>query len=204
MTSRLKHKLELENINLKSAYLNESFVQVSHFTFESEEWWKSRPDSVDRHAAARTCRDQEGQARICARMAAGSDSSNTLACLGASLTPVQVRDEKGRRRFHGAFTGGFSAGYYNTVGSKEGWTPGTFKSSRNNRATKVQRAEDFMDEEDLAAMSDDRRLENTETFKDEGFAGMRETMGEKRFETGALRCRELLADSAACPVRWKA
>jgi G patch domain-containing protein 1 len=29
-------------------------------------------------------------------------------------------DERGRRRFHGAFTGGFSAGYYNTVGSKEG------------------------------------------------------------------------------------
>jgi hypothetical protein len=28
MTSRLKHKLELENINLKSAYLNESFVQI--------------------------------------------------------------------------------------------------------------------------------------------------------------------------------
>lgn len=32
----------------------------------------------------------------------------------------QVRDEEGRRRFHGAFTGGYSAGYYNTVGSKEG------------------------------------------------------------------------------------
>ena len=32
----------------------------------------------------------------------------------------QVTDEEGRRRFHGAFTGGFSAGYYNTVGSKEG------------------------------------------------------------------------------------
>ena len=31
-----------------------------------------------------------------------------------------VTDEEGRRRFHGAFTGGFSAGYYNTVGSKEG------------------------------------------------------------------------------------
>lgn len=27
-------------------------------------------------------------------------------------------DEQGRKRFHGAFTGGFSAGYYNTVGSK--------------------------------------------------------------------------------------
>lgn len=31
-----------------------------------------------------------------------------------------VLDKQGRRRFHGAFTGGFSAGYYNTVGSKEG------------------------------------------------------------------------------------
>lgn len=29
-------------------------------------------------------------------------------------------DEQGRRRFHGAFQGGFSAGYFNTVGSKEG------------------------------------------------------------------------------------
>ena len=37
-----------------------------------------------------------------------------------------------------------------------------------------------MDEEDLAAMKDDRKLENTETFRDEGFAGMREGMGEKR------------------------
>lgn len=35
-----------------------------------------------------------------------------------SLT--QVRDDQGRRRFHGAFTGGYSAGYFNTVGSKEG------------------------------------------------------------------------------------
>lgn len=31
MTSRLKHKLELENVNLKSAYLNESFVKVRLF-----------------------------------------------------------------------------------------------------------------------------------------------------------------------------
>lgn len=36
----------------------------------------------------------------------------------------QVRDEKGRRRLHGAFTGGFSAGYFNTVGSKEGTSSG--------------------------------------------------------------------------------
>lgn len=31
-----------------------------------------------------------------------------------------VKDKQGRRRFHGAFTGGFSAGYYNTVGTEEG------------------------------------------------------------------------------------
>lgn len=42
-----------------------------------------------------------------------------------SLKPVRVEDQtvkdaQGRRRFHGAFTGGFSAGYYNTVGTKEG------------------------------------------------------------------------------------
>ena len=34
-----------------------------------------------------------------------------------------VTDDKGRRRFHGAFTGGFSAGYFNSVGSKEGIVP---------------------------------------------------------------------------------
>ncbi|CAI5985423.1 unnamed protein product, partial [Closterium sp. NIES-64] len=31
----------------------------------------------------------------------------------------EARDDEGRRRFHGAFTGGFSAGYFNSVGSKE-------------------------------------------------------------------------------------
>ena len=31
-----------------------------------------------------------------------------------------VTDKQGRRRFHGAFTGGFSAGYFNSVGTKEG------------------------------------------------------------------------------------
>lgn len=65
----------------------------------------------------------------------------------------EVYDAQGRRRFHGAFTGGFSAGYYNTVGSKEGWTPSEFRSSRTNRhdkdARKQMGVEDFMDEEDL-------------------------------------------------------
>ena len=70
-----------------------------------------------------------------------------------------MRDEKGRRRLHGAFTGGFSAGYFNTVGSKEGWTPATFVSSRGDRAkSRAARPEDFMDEEDLAEIRESRKL----------------------------------------------
>ena len=46
----------------------------------------------------------------------------------------------GKRRFHGAFTGGFSAGHWNTVGSEEGWAPKEFKSSRAEKfASKRQR-----------------------------------------------------------------
>jgi hypothetical protein len=60
-----------------------------------------------------------------------------------------AKDESGRQRFHGAFTGGFSAGFNNTVGSEEGFKPQTFISSRNKRAEKKQQtARDFMDEED--------------------------------------------------------
>lgn len=48
-----------------------------------------------------------------------------------------VKDEKGRyQRFHGAFTGGFSAGYFNTVGTKEGqWS---HKRSLWSRSVMIQ------------------------------------------------------------------
>lgn len=63
----------------------------------------------------------------------------------------EVTDSEGRRRLHGAFSGGFSAGYYNTVGSKEGWAPTAFTSSRQSRADKKsQAAYDFMDEDEKA------------------------------------------------------
>ncbi|KAK5739808.1 hypothetical protein LTR17_005094 [Elasticomyces elasticus] len=91
----------------------------------------------------------------------------------------EVLDDRGRKRLHGAFTGGFSAGYYNTVGSKEGWTPSTFVSSRDKGKGKDggkdggkavgggQRVEDFMDAEDLA------EREATQTLEVEGgFAGL--------------------------------
>ena len=60
--------------------------------------------------------------------------ANMQICKYANMQIIQeVTDKEGRRRFHGAFTGGYSAGYYNTVGSAEGWAPSTFKSSRDNR-----------------------------------------------------------------------
>lgn len=81
-------------------------------------------------------------------------------------------DKQGRRRFHGAFTGGFSAGYFNSVGSKEGWTPSTFVSSRSKRieqSNEVSKPEDFMDEEDFAEHGiAPRQLKTTTHFKSTG------------------------------------
>ncbi|KAJ9627656.1 hypothetical protein H2203_002868 [Taxawa tesnikishii (nom. ined.)] len=65
--------------------------------------------------------------------------------------------------------GSKSAGYFNTVGSKEGWTPSTFVSSRTNRhkddqKTTQQRAKAFMDEEDLADAAEAQKLETQGSF----------------------------------------
>ncbi|THD28943.1 G patch domain-containing protein 1 [Fasciola hepatica] len=86
----------------------------------------------------------------------------------------RVLNEKGRpMRFHGAFTGGFSAGYFNTVGSKEGFKPGSFHSSRKDRTRDkterqmVQRPEDFMDDEDFGEHGiAPRRIRMADNFDD--------------------------------------
>ncbi|KAK4179402.1 hypothetical protein QBC36DRAFT_322562 [Triangularia setosa] len=106
-----------------------------------------------------------------------------------SYVPIwkqEVRDERGRKRLHGAFTGGFSAGYFNTVGSKEGWTPSTFVSSRTNRRKNdvkpaQQRPEDFMDEEDLADAEEDRRIQTKAAF-----AGLGSTENDASRATGLM------------------
>lgn len=94
-----------------------------------------------------------------------------------SYVPIwrqEVTDERGRKRLHGAFTGGFSAGYFNTVGSKEGWTPSTFVSSRSKRVKDQEdaqkRPEDYMDEEDLAEQTVSQRLEVQDSFAGVGSA----------------------------------
>jgi len=66
--------------------------------------------------------------------------------------------------------------YFNTVGSKEGWVPKTFVSSRANRIKDrsnghPQRAEDFMDEEDIAQAAETRQLETAQNFAGIGGAG---------------------------------
>ncbi|KAI3299594.1 hypothetical protein DTO002I6_1821 [Penicillium roqueforti] len=86
-----------------------------------------------------------------------------------SFVPIwkqELRDENGSKRLHGAFTGGFSAGYFNSVGSKEGWTPATFVSSRQNRAQKAEqkRPEDFMDADDLREQEESRQLQTSDEF----------------------------------------
>ncbi|GKT65878.1 G-patch domain-containing protein 1 [Colletotrichum tofieldiae] len=96
-----------------------------------------------------------------------------------SYVPVhkqEVRDERGRRRLHGAFTGGWSAGYFNTVGSKEGWAPSTFVSSRTNRRktnldTVHHRPEDYMDEEDRADAAAAQDIRTTDPFAALGASG---------------------------------
>ncbi|CAG8530192.1 10349_t:CDS:10 [Diversispora eburnea] len=67
----------------------------------------------------------------------------------------EVRDEQGLRRFHGAFKGGWSAG----------WVPSSFVSSRNNRSErKNYDPKDFMDEEDLEEFGQKQQLVVTEEF----------------------------------------
>ncbi len=67
-------------------------------------------------------------------------------------------DRQGRPRFHGAFTGGFSAGYFNTVGSEQGWAPREWTSETRRGSLPSQRAEDYMDDEDLEELRADASL----------------------------------------------
>lgn len=97
----------------------------------------------------------------------GTPLSKSTAGDFVPLWKQEARDEQGRKRFHGAFTGGFTAGYHNTVGSREGWAPTSFVSSRKERHSNQEsrrRVEDFMDEEDLRELQRSTRLVTTETY----------------------------------------
>ena len=69
----------------------------------------------------------------------------------ARARAAEARDADGRRRFHGAFTGGFAAGFHNTCGSAEGWAPREYRSTRGARVAVPQTTlDDVMDDEDKA------------------------------------------------------
>ncbi|XP_041929827.1 G patch domain-containing protein 1 isoform X2 [Alosa sapidissima] len=151
-------------------------------------------------------------------MASDSDSDEDFVTYGIPLEPLEedeprrkpipvheqtVKDEKGRyQRFHGAFTGGFSAGYFNTVGTKEGWTPSTFVSSRQQKVERQSaRPEDFMDEEDLGEHGiAPREITTTEDFHSGRSDPLREKARALSAMTGPIPGDTLLDDLIA-PAR---
>ncbi|KAG5329278.1 GPTC1 protein, partial [Acromyrmex charruanus] len=114
--------------------------------------------------------------------------------------PITIEDQyaydaQGRRRFHGAFTGGFSAGYFNTVGTRDGWRPQQFKSSRSSKADNVvQRPEDFMDEEDTSLFGiAPKGIRATSDYADHGQKGKkRERISQEGPIPGTPILKELL------------
>jgi Protein of unknown function (DUF1604) len=91
-----------------------------------------------------------------ATMARPSSSIYTSSSSAGGITRKRLRtaQQQKNERFHGAFTGGFSAGYYNTVGSREGWEPTEYGASTASRMelpgqnVPQQSIHSFMDEQD--------------------------------------------------------
>lgn len=119
-------------------------------------------------------------------------------------------DAQGRRRFHGAFTGGFSAGYFNTVGTEKGFTPQAFVSSKHKRAaadarTRDQQVEDYLDDDELEERKR-RRLESTSEYDTFGARAAEEAAEAASFETRREGARTaipggpLLMDAMVKPV----
>ncbi|KAI8809596.1 hypothetical protein BJ742DRAFT_852679 [Cladochytrium replicatum] len=126
-----------------------------------------------------------------------ADASDVRARDRNNFLPLwkqEVRDEKGRKRLHGAFTGGFSAGYFNTVGSKEGWQPSQFVSSRSNRSNYSQaKAEDYMDEEDLQELASARLPTISEEFDSR-------KLGEKERMRQSAAAKSIQADGGSSTI----
>lgn len=86
------------------------------------------------------------------KLATASNADQTSSkSKGESYQTKRQFQKQQQPRFHGAFTGGFSAGYFNTVGTKEGWKPSLVKK-------RDQKLEDFMDDEDHANWGGPTRL----------------------------------------------
>ena len=107
-------------------------------------------------------------------------------------------------RFHGAFTGGFSAGYFNTTGSRDGWAPKHFKSSRSNRfaSSSQQRPEDFMDDEDMGDFGiAPQKLHTSDKFSKESEASKKRKHVPENLGDGGIIPGEPVLDQLIRPAK---
>src|SRR6266571_2794814 len=122
MTSRLKRKLGEIGVDTSSRKANENFCLVCElsslvsFNGHIPKLFRKRLEHLSHLWKSRRILENSFHC--------GSKKSESIVSESCSPRTLnlngQVRDEKGRKRLHGAFTGGWSAGYFNTVGSKEG------------------------------------------------------------------------------------
>ncbi|KAJ2804077.1 hypothetical protein H4R20_002645, partial [Coemansia guatemalensis] len=166
------------------------------------------------------------------------DSRTDFIYVGTALPSAQKQQRHQRERQRGwddkpkdhsrdAFKGGFTAGYFGTVGSKEGWqSSAEFVSSRTNRAQRREmKPEDFMDAEDLADQQEARTIAinrgfsssanrereeqlDTDSMDDaagEAYAGVVGAMAERiAAEIGAISLRTLrTGDRIMTAMGWK-
>ncbi len=107
------------------------------------------------------------------RKLATASNTDQTSSKGESYQTKRQFQKQQQPRFHGAFTGGFSAGYFNTVGTKEGWKPSLVKK-------RDQKLEDFMDDEDHANWGGPTRLRDEYGTKNLPPAGDRDDSAEDK------------------------
>ncbi|KAJ2080087.1 hypothetical protein H4R24_001374 [Coemansia sp. RSA 988] len=106
-----------------------------------------------------------------------NDNRADFVYVGTALPSIQKQQRRQREQQRGwddkpkdysrdAFKGGYSAEYFGTVGSKEGWQPSTeFVSSRTNRAERRDmKPADFMDSEDLVDQQEAQAIAINQEF----------------------------------------
>ncbi len=106
----------------------------------------------------------------------------------------KARDEKGRVRWQGAFTGGFVAGYHNTCGSREGYEPCQYKG-KGGKVNRTKTVFDYMDEDDFGAMVLGKNIVVKEEFRD------RRVLGQEILNSVRLDGVESFEDIRGCEER---
>ena len=75
-------------------------------------------------------KDEDSKLSLSTTVAYNDSRGNTKNAILVKRPDGSVAKARGEAVFHGAFTGGFTAGYHGTVGSKQGFQPAAFVSKR--------------------------------------------------------------------------